>query len=180
VISTPTFGQRDLPGMRKTLSALESRGLAVEVVSTGKRWDEDGVSFEVLHPPTVGPAKNENARSLVLLVKHGDWSMLLTGDLEGEGLTRVLALPPPRIDVLMAPHHGSETSNNADLAKWARPKLVVSCQAEPKSERASVRMYEKMGAKFLGTWPHGAITIRPSQMDAAVETFRTKVVFGPF
>lgn len=82
---TPTFAQRDLAGMQKTLSALEARGLAVEIVHVGKRWQEDGVSFEVLHPPAIGPADKENARSLVLLVKHEDWSMLLTGDLEEEG-----------------------------------------------------------------------------------------------
>jgi competence protein ComEC len=180
VISTPTFTQRENAGMQKTLLALDRHGLEVEVVTAGQRWQEDGVLFTVLHPPLIGPTKNENARSLVLLVKHGNWSMLLTGDLEGEGLTQVLAQPPPPIDVLMAPHHGSETSNNPALAQWARPKLVVSCQTEPKSERKSVRMYEKMGAKFLGTWPHGAITLRPAQPDAAVETFQTKLAFRPF
>ena len=41
-------------------------------------------------------------------------------------------------------------------------------------------MYEKTGAKFLGTWPHGAITLRPAQPTAAVETFRTKLMFKPF
>ena len=86
VISTPTFGQRDLPAMKKTLSTLEARGVEVEIVSAGMRWRADDVSFEVLHPPPIGPAKNENARSLVLLVKHGNWSLLLTGDLEDEGL----------------------------------------------------------------------------------------------
>jgi hypothetical protein len=40
-------------------------------------------------------------------------------------------------------------------------------------------MYEKMGAKFLSTWPHGTITIRPSA-DAQVETFRTKLALRPF
>ena len=49
-----------------------------------------------------------------------------------------------------------------DLARWAKPKLVVSCQTTPTSERQSVKMYEKAGAKFLGTWPHGAVTVRSS------------------
>lgn len=175
VISTPTFAERNLPGMRKTLSALETHSLAVEIVHADKYWEEDGVSFEVLHPPAVGPiGPKENIRSLVLLVKHAGWSMLLTGDLEDAGLTQVLAQEPPRIDVLMAPHHGSDRSNLPELAKWAKPKLVVSCQTVPLSERLSVRMYEKMGAKYLGTWPHGAITIRPGAEEAQVETYRTK------
>jgi len=177
VISTPTFAERGIAGMRKALAALESHGLEVDVVQKGMRWEEDGVSFEVLHPPIDGPKKNENARSLVLLVKHAGFSMLLTGDLEEEGLTKVLALPRQPVDVLMAPHHGSEKSNTAALARWAKPKLVVSSQTVPPSERQSVKMYERMGAKFLGTWPHGAITIRPTADGNRVETYRTKLSF---
>ena len=55
-------------------------------------WQTDGVWFEVLHPPPIGPAGKENVRSLVLHVKHAEWTMLLTGDLEEAGLARVLTL----------------------------------------------------------------------------------------
>jgi competence protein ComEC len=174
VLSTPTFSQRELAGMQKTLSALEGRGLAVEIAHKGKQWQEGDVLFEVLHPPAVGPPGKENARSLVLLVKQGDWSMLLTGDLEDEGLTQVLAQIAPPITVMMAPHHGSDTSNIPDLAKWAKPKLVVSSQTAPLSKRESVRMYEQTGAQYLATWPDGAITLRPGNSEAPVVTHRTK------
>jgi beta-lactamase superfamily II metal-dependent hydrolase len=80
----------------------------------------------------------------------------------------------------MAPHHGSEKSNVAALAQWAKPNLVVSCQTAPTSERASVRMYEKMGARFLGTWPHGAVTIRPDDLEAPVQTYRTRLTLRPW
>ena len=56
------------------------------------------------------------------------------------------------------------------LANWAKPKLVVSCQTALTSERQSVKMYERMGAKFLGTWPHGSVTIRPDDPEALVES----------
>jgi competence protein ComEC len=180
VMSTPTFSERPISGMQKTLESLATRGLAVEVVSAGDRWDFDGVKLTVLHPPKVGPAGKENARSLVLHIEHGDWSMLLTGDLEEAGLDMVLGMKPPRIDVLMAPHHGSDTSNVPALARWAKPKLVVSCQATPTSERKSVRMYEQAGATYLGTWPHGCITIRPANQEAPVETYRSQLKLRPF
>jgi beta-lactamase superfamily II metal-dependent hydrolase len=82
--------------------------------------------------------------------------------------------------VLMAPHHGSDRSNIRDLAKWAKPKLVVSSQTAPLNRRESVKMYQQTGAKFLATWPHGAITIRPGDAEAAVETFATKQRLKPF
>lgn len=174
VLSTPTFADRETGGMQKTLASLEKHGLAIEIVQRGERWEVDGVAFEALHPPAVGPTKNENARSLVLNVRHADCSLLLTGDLEDEGLTQVLAMPAPRLDVMMAPHHGSDRSNIEALAKWAKPKLVVSSQAEPISPRQSVAMYERLGAVYLGTWPNGAITIRPDAAEMVVTTFQTK------
>jgi competence protein ComEC len=115
-------------------------------------------------------------RSLVLLVRDGAWSLLLTGDLEGAGLDRVLALPPPRVDVLMAPHHGSDRSNVPALAAATQPSFVISCQAVPPGERQSVARYEKTGARYLGTWPHGAITIRPHG-SPMVATYRTNLAF---
>jgi competence protein ComEC len=180
VICTPTFAERNMAAVQKTVSVLETRRIPMQIVHAGKRWEDDGVSFEVLHPPHIGPPGKENVRSLVLHVMYADWSMLLTGDLEEEGLEQVLARPPPRIDVLMAPHHGSDKSNVPALAKWARAKLVASCQATPPGERSNVKMYEKAGAKFLGTWPHGSITIRPGDRQAPVETYRTKLMLRPF
>lgn len=179
VVSTPTFVGRTTPAVKKTLAALESRGIRIDVATRGMRWEVDGVQFEALHPPVKGPEGKENARSLVLRVRHGAWSMLLTGDLEEEGLVQVLAARTEKVDLLMAPHHGSDKANIPALAKWAGPKLVVSSQTAPTSRRASVAMYEKSGARFLGTWPHGAITIRPNT-DVQVETFRTKLALRPF
>jgi competence protein ComEC len=100
VVCTPTFAERSLPAVQRTVAALEERGISMEVVRAGQGWQADGVSFDVLHPPAKGPAGKENVRSLVLLVRHGTWSMLLTGDLEEAGLTQVLAKKPPSLDVL--------------------------------------------------------------------------------
>ena len=176
VICTPTFAERSLDAVQQTVSALERRALPMQIVHAGRGWQVDGVSFEVLHPPPVGPEGKENARSLVLLVKYADWSLLLTGDLEEAGLNRVLAMPPPKIDVLMAPHHGSDKSNIPALAAWAKPKIAVSCQAAPMNERLSVKMYEKLGIRFLGTWPHGTVTFHHDGKNAWAETYRTQLV----
>ena len=57
--------------------------------------------LEVLHPPAEVLPGNENARSLVLHVIYGGHSLLLTGDLEGLGLERVLRLHLSDLDDLM-------------------------------------------------------------------------------
>ncbi len=131
------------------------------------------MTLDVLHPPAIGPPGNENARSMVMLVHHAGHTILLTGDLEGPGLDRVLSLPPPPIDVLMAPHHGSKTANTPGLAAWSKPRVVISCQGPPRSPARSPDPYMALGAQFLGTWPHGAVTVRSSQGELTVETFQT-------
>jgi competence protein ComEC len=173
VTCTPTFADRGSEGVQLTLKALNRYGVPVRIVRAGDRLGAGEVSLDVLHPPAVGPAGNENARSLVLLVRRGGRSVLLTGDLEGPGLDRVLALPSIPVDVLMAPHHGSRAANQPALAAWAQPRVVVSCQEPPRRPGLAEEPYTERGATFLPTWMHGAVTLRSRPEGLGVETFQT-------
>jgi competence protein ComEC len=174
VTCTPTFADKTTAGVRLTLETLERRGVPLRVVKAGDRLSAGDVEMEVLHPPPVGPAGNENARSLVLLVRHAGHTILLTGDLEGPGLERVLKMPSIPVDVLMAPHHGSRAANTPGLAMWARPQVVVSCEGLPRGEVRPPEPYSAGGARFLGTWPHGAVIVRSRAEGLVVETWRTR------
>jgi competence protein ComEC len=110
---------------------------------------------------------------MVLLIEHAGHRLLLTGDLESPGLEHVLDLPPLPVDVLMAPHHGSRVSNRPELAEWARPKVVVSCEGPPRGRNRPEEPYTAMGAVFLGTWPHGAVTLHSQESGLLVETLAT-------
>jgi competence protein ComEC len=171
---TPTFADKTSPGVRVTLAAIEGRKVPVRIVRAGDRLAAGALDMEILHPPAAGPEGNENARSLVLLLRHAGHSLLLTGDLEGAGLARLLAMPPPeRLDIFMAPHHGSRLVNRPDLAAWAQAKLVVSCEGPPRGRIRPAEPYTARGALFLGTWPHGAITIRSNATGLVAETFQS-------
>jgi competence protein ComEC len=171
VSCTPTFTARDNPPVRHTLDVLQQRRIPIRVVKAGDRLIAGPIEIEVLHPPAKGPDGNENARSLVLRVRHAGHTVLLTGDLEDAGLTQVLGMPAAPVEVLMAPHHGSKKSNIPALAEWAKPKVVVSCQGLPKS--LYEEPYTKRGATFLGTWPHGAVTVVSRRGELSVTTYRT-------
>src|SRR5262249_25149184 len=93
VSCTPTFADKTISGVTLTLSALQHRGVPVRIVQAGDRLAAGPVTLDVLHPPPSGPPGKENHRSLVLLIRHAGHSFLLTGDLEGPGLERVLTLP---------------------------------------------------------------------------------------
>ncbi|HXG11212.1 MAG TPA: ComEC/Rec2 family competence protein [Gemmataceae bacterium] len=174
VTCTPTFEDQIGPGTRLALDVRRPHSVPVRVVRAGDRLTAGEVTMEVLHPPAAGPEGSEDVRSLVLLVRHAGHSILLTGDLRNEGLRRLLSLPSVPVDVLMAPHHGSRLADPAKLADWARPAVVVSCQGRPIWPMNTPEVYEQKGARFLGTWPHGAVTIRSRPEELVVETYRSR------
>jgi competence protein ComEC len=173
VTCTPSFAEKPTAGVGLTLAALKKYGVPTRIARAGDRLTAGDVAIDVLHPPAVGPEGNENARSLVLLVRHAGHTLLLTGDLEGPGMERVLSLPAVHADILMAPHHGSRISNNVEFAAWARPQLVVSCEGPPRGPERPAEPYSVKGAQFLGTWPHGAVTIHSHARGLVIETFRS-------
>ena len=59
------------------------------------------VTIDVLHPPQSGVRGNDNANSIVLELAYQGKRVLLTGDLEGDGLARVIELPPRDVDALL-------------------------------------------------------------------------------
>jgi competence protein ComEC len=173
VTCPPGFADSSGPGARLTLELLRRRRVPLRVVKAGDRLIFSAVAIEVLHPPAFWTEGNEDARSLVLRVRHEDHTILLTGDLQGPGLRRLVDLPRSEIDVLMAPHHGSRLADPEGLADWARPEVVISCQGPPRWPTPTPRLYENQGARFLGTWPHGAVTVVSRRDELIVETYRT-------
>ena len=79
----------------------------------GEAWRWDGVGFRVLHPPGNGLHAGNDA-SCVILVEAGDARLLLTGDIEA-GVERALSpfVVARPVDVVVVPHHGSNTSSSA-------------------------------------------------------------------
>jgi len=100
----------------------------------GMQWQWDGVRFEVLHPGSDAYAHREqrkpNAMSCVLKVSASDQSAasaLLTGDIEAEQEAQLVAQDAARLrsTVLVAAHHGSQTSSTAQFLQAALPEQVV-------------------------------------------------------
>ncbi len=95
------------------------------ICSPGQSWQWDGVSFEILHPHS-DDTGSRNDRSCVLLIstarlKH----TLLAGDVEAHGEQRLLQRGIPQVEVLLAPHHGSNTSSTMAFLQATMPGHVV-------------------------------------------------------
>lgn len=104
---------------------------------SGWRWlqrgdvvDLGGVEVRVHHPapPDWQRQKVRNDDSLVLELRYGQVSVLLTGDIGREVEEALLPLDLLPIVVLKSPHHGSGTSSSEAFVAAIKPALVlISC-----------------------------------------------------
>jgi len=100
-------------------------GLPVHPCEESDMWVWDGVEFRFLHPDHLFDQGNRD--SCVLQVTTGSTSILLTGDID-VSVERRLVLEYGqhlRSSVLIAPHHGSNSSSSYAFIKHTDPDYVV-------------------------------------------------------
>ena len=130
----------------------------------GLAWDWDGVSFEVLYPFDERPGF-DNADSCVVRIEGSGGSALLTGDLERAGERALVARSGRRLatDVLVAPHHGSNTSSTRRFLAATSPSLALFSASEHGRFRLPhpdvVSRYVEAGITTYSTSRCGAVTI---------------------
>jgi competence protein ComEC len=84
------------------------------------------VLFEILHPPAGASSAKDNATSCVLAVTAPGARLLLPGDIEAEQERELVAQARvARVDLLLAPHHGSRTSSSAPFVAATTPRHVI-------------------------------------------------------
>ncbi len=108
----------------------QARNISVRTVQAGASWENNGARFWCLNPTDA--TESGNAASMVLYMEYQDFSMLLTGDLEGEGEKNVAALLRANaitdVSVLKVAHHGSKNSTKEEFLQQCSPTVaVISC-----------------------------------------------------
>lgn len=111
-------------------SVISSASLAlpqlVRACRRGQSWQWDRVQFTLLHP-SGQPALAENDSSCVLQVRTGPLALLLPGDIEAAAEAALVRQFGDRLAsaVLVAPHHGSNTSSSLAFVTAVAPRYVV-------------------------------------------------------
>tara|TARA_R110002111_G_scaffold153375_1_gene220162 strand:+ start:117781 stop:120375 length:2595 start_codon:yes stop_codon:yes gene_type:complete len=131
----------------------------IKIVGKGDRFNfGPEVTLEVLHPGFSETYADDNPASLTVLISFQGRRILLTGDLEGEGLENLLSEPlNASVDVLLAPHHGSLSANTIDLDRWAKPDYLIVSGGKKQTHSNLQKIYSP-DTRIYSTRSHGAIT----------------------
>lgn len=136
----------------------------------GDSWHWGRVSFTWLHPgeefPPGAARSPTNASSCVLRIVSPSGTVLLTGDIESRQEAALVARfgRTLRADMLLVPHHGSNTSSSADFLAAVAPSYAV-VQAGYRNRfghptEKVLSRYRLANATVLRTDWHGAIELR--------------------
>lgn len=131
----------------------------------GQRWSWDGVDFHMLSPAKTSQLVGNNA-SCVLKVTVGANSILLPGDVESVSERLLVDNYGKDLNstILVAPHHGSDTSSTAPFIHAVMPKYVLfpvgyRNRFNFPSKQVVARYLENKGIP-LNTAQNGAITFK--------------------
>lgn len=157
-----------------------TRNISVRTIQAGDFWENNGTKFWCLNPADV--TESGNAASVVLYMEYQNFSMLLTGDLEGEGEKSVAALLRSNaitgISVLKVAHHGSKNSTKEEFLLQCSPAVaVISCgerntYGHPHKE--TLERLNDMGTAVYRTDCSGAVQITVAGNRMKVTEYRRR------
>lgn len=168
-----TFLDWTQPPVAAAIERAAAAGTAIQLIAAEQSIALDpNVEIRVLHPSVDFVGTSDNANSLVLCVTYAGRQIVLTGDIEKEGLVRLLTSERVHADILLSPHHGSLAANSRDLARWASPDwLIASCRDDSIRDRLSSQFGSE--TQVLTTARFGAVRCEISPVgDVSVFPFK--------
>ncbi|MGF1700757.1 DNA internalization-related competence protein ComEC/Rec2 [Photobacterium makurazakiensis] len=146
----------------------------------GERWQWQGLEFRAVWPPK-RVSRAANPHSCVIEVTELDAlysaSLLLTGDIDAIS-ELLLAQKEPTLlpDVLLVPHHGSNSSSTATWLSSMSPRFALVSVAKYSPWKlpslAVEKRYVDKGTQWLSTAELGQITLDIDRKEISVTRYR--------
>ena len=142
-------------------------------------WSWGALQLEVLHPPLDWDSVQNN-RSCVLKVRYFEHNILLTGDIDQSVEAHLNQKYGDKLKsvVMLASHHGRQTSSSHTFIKQVNPTFVIfSIGIHNRYGHPHFRVktrYMDNNVHILNTAVHGAISfkISPNQVIQAPSTYQ--------
>ncbi len=98
-----------------------------DLCRAGFSWNWDAIKFEFLHPDEHISKLSKNNRSCVLRIEHPAGVILITGDIERLIERKLLETQHKLLDtdILIVPHHGSNSSSTTEFIQATSPEYAV-------------------------------------------------------
>ena len=174
-----TGATQDSAPWKRLRDAAARNGVKIVPMQAPGRFAFGGAEMEVLAPladylPGDTPKNND---SLVLRVRYGRHSFLLTGDVEKQIERRMLEeneISPT--DVLKVAHHGSRTSSTEEFLEAANPAFaIISAGFENSYGHPNGEVLDRLAAHHAAVFrtdQDGLVSIRTDGRRLFVETWR--------
>jgi competence protein ComEC len=166
------------PEYSKFANTVRSMTVPLQLIGGGDEMRVGNASIQVLWPAPDADTKlkSSNNDSIVLALRFGRRSILLTGDIENRAEASLLAFKHKlEADVVKVPHHGSKTSSTGEFVRATSPMYAVisvgqtSVFGHPNAE--VVDRWKAIGARVLTTGSSGTITVSTDGENLNLETF---------
>ncbi len=173
VLVTPQFidtaKQRPHSAVAYLTDGLAQRRVAMQEVVAGHR-EQWGAMHLTWHHPDADPHlyARDNEHSMVIDVAVAGRNVLLTGDLDREGMARLMpSVSSLRADVVELPHHGSYNELASEFIRELQPRIVLQSTGRARfmrdrwaDELADVQRYVTIrdGASWVEIDHDGTIT----------------------
>lgn len=158
-----------------------AEGIPVFTMEKGQCLTEGKLSLTCIQPGKGEMEETGNSASLVLALRYGDFDMLFTGDVEGEGEKRLVDHLQGEYsecvwDVLKTAHHGSGNSTTEEFLKTAAPQYAFISAGENNSyghpHKETLERLKDAGAIIYSTQEEGAVTIVVSEGEFTISGFK--------
>ena len=156
-------------------------GIPVFTMEKGQYLTEGKLSLTCIQPGKGEMEETGNSASLVLALRYGDFDMLFTGDVEGEGEKHLVDHLQREYsecvwDVLKTAHHGSGNSTMEEFLKTAAPKYAFISAGKNNSyghpHKETLERLKDAGAIVYSTQEEGAVTIVVSEGEFTISGFK--------
>ncbi len=164
--------------------AAKEEKIPVSYISRGQRIVKGDLAFTCLHPVSGDFYREANEYSIVLKLDYGNFSAMLTGDVEGSGEKQMMIFlkeirDSGRLTVLKVSHHGSRYSTPDEFLEDQRPVYsVISCGKDNSYGHPHAELTERLedcGTDIWITCEEGAVTFRTDGKVVRVESFLQKI-----
>ena len=158
----------------------KKKGYSFLKMSRADQLNFGAIHLRCLHPPKGWEAEDTNSGSLVLYLTYDKFTMLFTGDLNGEQESLLESdrgeESMPSVNILKVAHHGSKNSTTKSFLEEFQPqKAIISAgknnlYGHPHKE--TIKKLQKNGADIYGTLWGGAIIIESDGQKYKINYFK--------